>query len=76
MNKQDRKELQKAIDLIEEAKTIIETIKDAEQEKYDTLSEGLQQTVNGQKFEENVGSLDDAFNSLEEAVDNLNTVIE
>lgn len=76
MNAQDRKELQKAITLIEEAKEIIDNIGQGEQEKFDNLSEGLQQSEKGMKFEDAVSSLESAFNQLEEAVDEINSAIE
>ena len=76
MNKENRKELEKAIALIEDAKEIVERIKDEEQEKFDHLPEGLQQTERGQKFEETVSTLDDVFSQLEEAVDGINTASE
>lgn len=66
MNNANRKELQRGLDLIAEAKEIFELIKDEEQEKFDNLSEGLQQTENGQRFETNVDTLDNAISSLEE----------
>lgn len=73
MNKENRKELEKAIALIEDAKEIVEYIKDEEQDKFDNLSEGLQQSEKGQMFEENVSALDDASSQLEEAIDNIST---
>lgn len=71
MNKQDRKELMRAIGLIEEAKEIVANIMESEQEKFDNLSEGLQQTERGQKFEENVSNLESVDGSLCEAIDNI-----
>jgi len=76
MNKENRKELEKAISLIEDAKQIIESIKDDEQDKFDNLPEGLQQSERGEKFEENVSVLDDALSQLEEAIDNISTATE
>ena len=76
MNKENRKELEKAIALIEDAKEIVERIKDEEQEKFDNLTEGLQQTERGQRFEETVSTLDDVFSQLEEAVYGINTASE
>lgn len=52
MNKADRAELARAVTLIEEAKVIVETIGDAEQEKFDNMSEGLQATERGRKMED------------------------
>ena len=76
MNKQDRKELERALELIEESKLIVENIRDTEQEKFDNLSEGLHQTERGQKFEETASSLEDVISKLEEAMDGINTVSE
>lgn len=76
MNKNDRKDLEKALALLSEAKEIVETIRDGEQEKFDNLSEGLQQTEKGQKFEETVSNLDDVCNSIDEATENIEQCIE
>lgn len=76
MNKQDRKELQNALDLMEEAREIIERLKDAEREKFGNLSEGLQQAENGQRFESNADTLDEAYDSLDSAIDNVKTAME
>lgn len=76
MNKQDRIELAKALELIQDAQSIIDVIKDSEQDKFDNLSEGLQQTERGQKFEETVSTLDDVISQLEEAMDGISTASE
>lgn len=56
-------------------KSAIETIRDEEQEKFDNLPEGLQQSENGQKFEEIVSSLDEAISNLQDAINNIDSVI-
>ena len=71
-----RKELEKALALLGEAQEIIDAIKDGEQEKFDNLSEGLQQTEKGQKFEETVLILEDAWSSIDEAVGSINEAME
>ena len=76
MNKGDRKELQRGLDLMGEAKEIFEAIRDGEQEKFDNLSEGLQQTENGQKFETNVSSLDDAINYIDDVQSSVEEAME
>ena len=76
MNKNDRKELEKALFLLNEAYEIIDTIKDGEEEKFYNLSEGLQQTEKGQKFEETVSTLEDSLNSIEEALDSINEAMD
>lgn len=71
MNKNDRKQLAKALDLLEEAKSIIENIKDEEATKFDNLSEGLQASEKGQKFEADADTLDAAVTSIDEAIDGI-----
>ena len=71
MNKQDRKELQRAIDLLNDAKEIIESIGTCEQDKYDNLSEGLQATERGQKFEENASALENSASSIDDIISEI-----
>ena len=68
MNNTKRKELKKAIDLLEEAKSRIETIMNEEQEGFDNLNEGLQQSMSGQAMEEAVGNMETAIDSIDDAI--------
>jgi len=74
MNKNDRKRLEKAIDLINEAMEIVTEIRDEEEGKFYNLTEGLQQTERGQKMEENVASLEDIASQLEMAAQEIDSV--
>lgn len=74
MNKQGRDALTKAAALLEQAREIVETIGEEEQEKFDNLSEGLQATERGQRMEEvastlaeQVEAIGDVLIALEEA---------
>lgn len=69
MNKARRKELERAIELLNEAKDIITACQEEEQECYDNLNEGLQATENGQKMET-------AAEALESGADEIDTIIE
>ena len=71
MNNQNRKELKTAIALIEQAREIIERMKEEEQTKFDNLSEGLQQTEQGVKFEETFSTFEDVCSELSEAVTSI-----
>lgn len=71
MNKQRRKELEKAFKLIEEAQEIIEVVK--EEDAYDNLPENFQYGERGEEMQsyiemldEAVGYLDDAKSAIEE----------
>lgn len=74
MNKQGRAELDRASKLLDEARSIIETISEEEQEKFDNLTEGLQAAERGQRMEEvastlaeQVEAIGDVMIALEEA---------
>lgn len=75
MNKQNRKELERALELISEAMDIISSIKEAEEEKYDNLPEGIQESERGEQFQENIDELDTAASDLESTVETIENVI-
>ena len=66
MNKQRRKQIEKAFELIGEAEDILESAKSEEQDAYDNLPENFQ---NGERGEEMQGYID----AMEEAYDGLDT---
>ena len=75
MNRQNRKELERALELISEGMEIITSIKEAEEEKYDNLPEGIQESERGEQFQENIDELDTAVSDLESVVENIENVI-
>lgn len=74
MNAARRKELSKAIDLIEQAKEIISAVAEEEREAYDNLPEGLQESEMGEKMNEIADDLE--YVDLEEVVDTIQEIIE
>jgi methyl-accepting chemotaxis protein len=71
MNNAQRKVLKK---LIEQLQGISESISDMaseEEEKFDNLSDGLQQTERGQKLEETKDELEDIESELIQLIDRL-----
>ena len=76
MNKDDRKRLEKATALIEEARGIVEEVGQAERDKFDNLPEGIQESERGQKFDDNAEKLDEAGANLQECIDNLADAME
>jgi hypothetical protein len=76
MNKQDRKELDEVIQVIQQAKEKLEFMKEAEENKWQNLTEALQQTEKGQRFEEIVDQISEAIDSLDSTVDSLNSAME
>ncbi|MFV0419296.1 MAG: hypothetical protein ACK5KT_11270 [Dysgonomonas sp.] len=76
MNAQRRKQLENIISKLEELKNDIEMTRDAEQEAYDNLPEGLQVSFRGESIESAVGALDSAYDSIEDTINNLQEAIE
>jgi hypothetical protein len=82
MNNARRKELKAAISLAEEVKAnldcleeILTVCKEEEEECYDNLPEGLQESDKGDRIQEAIDTLDDAINSLDEIRDNVDSLI-
>lgn len=75
MNDTRRKELAKAIDLIDRARYIIDDVKDEEQDAFDALPEGLQQSERGEKLEKNVDSLDEISDFLDDKIYDLRDIV-
>lgn len=65
MNKARRKEIAKAIELIEEAYGILDMVRDEEQEAFDNMPEGLQGSERGEQMEEYIYTLEEVLESLD-----------
>jgi L-rhamnose isomerase len=81
MNAKDREQVAEILGELEGLKAKIEEqgnalreLADAEQEKFDNMSEGLQQSEQGQKIEANAGALSEAADSAEQS--NVDEAIE
>lgn len=66
MNAQRRKQIEKAIGLLSEARAILEEVTEEEQEAFDNMPEGLQASERGETMEENIYRLEDAVSAIEE----------
>lgn len=75
MNATQRKKLQKAFQMLEDAKNVIELISEQEREKFENLSESLQDSDRGQQIDENADLLYDISCDLENLMDNLSNLI-
>ena len=76
MNNNQRKELAKIIDRIEEIKNDIEYVRDGEQEKIDNMPDNLQGSEKCSLMEEAVSNLDDALGQLEDVIEYINSATE
>ena len=71
MNDERRKEIRKAINSIE---NLVQSILDEEQEAYDCMPEGLQESTNGLNSVDAQESLEAALDALEEAISCLEEI--
>lgn len=60
-----------AVDLINQAKEIIEMCRDEEQEAFDNLPESIQFSNRGEMMEDYVSEIEYALDSIESAADSL-----
>ena len=75
MNNTRRKQLQKAIELISDAYSIIEEVRQDEQESFDNLPDGIQESERGQLMEENAYRLDEIYSYLQDQEIELEDII-
>lgn len=61
---------------LESAQDIIEEVMGEEQDAYDNMPEGVQESERGETVSDNVDMLEQAFDNIEEAVSNLGEDIE
>lgn len=73
MNNERREQIAKAIELLNEAQGLIESAKDEEQEYFDNMPESFQSGEKGEKAEGAIGDLESAFDSITDAISNLET---
>lgn len=74
MNKLRRRQLRAALDLLDEARSILEAVQEEEQKSFDNMPESLQYTERGEAMEETISNLEDALSSLEEINDTFDEV--
>ena len=71
MNKLRRKSLKEAIGLLEQAQSIIECVKDEEQEAYDNLPESIRDSDRGQTMDEIIYNLEAYLDSISDMVEGI-----
>lgn len=76
MNKARREELRRALDMLNEARMIIESMQQEEQEALDNLPEGLQESDRGTVMASNAERLEDVAYTLDEQEQELEDIID
>jgi len=71
MNKQRRKQLADIVEQLESLKSELEEVKEQEEEAFENMPESLQESDRGQHMQEVIDILDNAFSSIEEAIDGI-----
>lgn len=74
MNKIRRKEIAKAIELMELAREILESVRDEEQEAFDNMPESLQGSERGEAMEEYIYTLEEAIEAMD--TDELQEIVD
>lgn len=71
MNAQDRKQLCKLIDSLEDISMAIQAMRDNEEEKYYNLPDSLQESERGVEMSDAIEELDSATSTLDDLIDSL-----
>lgn len=71
MNKERRKTIHELVDKVNKLKAEVEKVYNAEEEAYDNMGDGLQNTMRGWKSEDAVDSLSEAVELFDEIIENL-----
>lgn len=74
MNKQRRKELAKASELISQAQAIIESVKEEEEDAHDNLPESIQYGEKGEQMEEYIDTLDEAYGMCDDLMSMIDEI--
>ena len=75
MNRVRRKQIQEAMELIQQAYEILSAVTEEEQEALDNLPESLQESEKGGQMEDNVIKLEDVCDDLDSAYETLAELI-
>jgi len=76
MNKQDRKMIEGYISQLDDIKNNIEAMKDEQEERFNNMPDGLQESERGEAMQEAIDNLDSASDSIGDAIDYLNELTE
>ena len=76
MNKARRKRLQEILNQIEVLQMDVDTVRDEEQDAYDNLPESIQYSERGEQMQEYANQIEEAYQSLQEAIDTLTDITE
>lgn len=76
MNKSRRKRIEKIAEQLAELQSELESVRDDEQDAFDSMPEGLQYSERGDAIQEFVDDMDDAIGDFENIIETLNDIVE
>ena len=76
MNATRRKQLKQAAELLSQAQSIIESVRDDEQDAYDNLPEGIQESERGDTMYENIETLNTMLEDIAGLFDSIDELTE
>lgn len=76
MNKPRRKDLERALELLGQARDIIEACRDDEQDALWNLPESFQESERGDQMQEYIDSMDDSLSYIDDVADSLDSIVE
>lgn len=76
MNKQGKKQIEKWIDTLTNMKEDIESMQEEEQDKFDNLPEGIQESERCEAIQESADNLENAASSIDDAISELQEIID
>lgn len=76
MNKERRKQLTRAHDMLEEIKGILSSVKEEEEESHANMPDSLQDSEKGEAMQNNIDTLDEILDNLESDQNSIMEIIE
>lgn len=76
MNNQRRKQIEAVLNELADLRYRVEELQNEEQEAYDNMPEGLQQSERGEKAEQAASALDNALTAFDDIESSLNEALE
>ena len=74
MNKDRRNQIKKVISMLQNAKEILNSICDEEQDAYDNMPENLQGSMRASDMEDAISEMSDALDAIDDVCDTLEGV--
>lgn len=71
MNQIRRKKIRKAIETLNNVRSVVDQILDEEQDSFDNTPEALQDSEKGDKMQEAISQLEDAVDNIDDAIESL-----